>query len=139
MPSIPRTIRFVVTVPANAPANSLLVGSNAQVIFDDLIGPVNEVTVPIGSYMIIKDIYIKSTTDVPVDVKIQIVKDGVKFLYETAPASTLLISNPSRPRLSVPILFRGGQRLSIRAINIAPGQASTQTVTVYADVDFYVP
>ncbi len=139
MPSIPRTIRFVVTVPANAPANSLLVGSNAQVIFDDLIGPVNEVTVPIYSYMLIKDIYIKSTTDVPVDVKIQIIKDGVKFLYETAPVSTLLVSNPSRPRLFVPILFRSGQRLSIRAINLAPGQTTAQTVTVYADVDLYVP
>jgi hypothetical protein len=139
MPVIPKTIRFVVTVPANAPANSLLVGSNAQVIFDDLIGPVNEFVVPIHSYLLIKDIYIKSTTDVPVDVKIQIIKDGVKLLYETAPVSTLLISNPSRPPLRLPILFRGGQRLSIRAINIAPGQATAQTVTVYADIDFYVP
>ncbi len=139
MPVIPRTIRFVVTVPANTPANSLLVGSKAQIIFDDLIGPVNEVTVPIYSYMLIKDIYIKSTSDVPVDVKIQIIKDGMRLLHETAPVSTLLVSNPSRPRLPALILFRSGQRLSIRAINIAPGQATDQTVTVYADIDLYVP
>jgi hypothetical protein len=131
-----RTFRFVITVPANAPANSLLVGDNARVEVDPLVGPQREVVVPMNEIWVIKDVYVRSSGDVPVDCIVAFVKNGRKELQWTPPLSALNVANPARPRVD-PMLFEGDSRLSIRAVNLAAGGNAAQTVVFYADVDVY--
>jgi len=125
-----KTIKFLVTVPANQPANSLLVGGNAQIVENELVGPVNEFVIPSTETWIIRDIYVKASPAIDVNIK---VKKNRRYMIETGPVSSLLISNPSRRKL--PMLgYEPNSRLSIEAINLAPGQSSAQQVEVFADV-----
>jgi len=125
-----KTIKFLITIPANQQANSLLVGSNAQIVENELVGPVNEFVIPSTETWIIKDIYVKASPAIDVNVRI---KKNRKNMIETGPVSSLLISNPSRRRL--PMLgYEPNSRLTIEAINLAPGQANAQQVEVFADV-----
>jgi hypothetical protein len=130
-----KSIKFQVTIPASQPANSLLVGSNAQIIENPIVGPVNEFPIPSTETWIVKDIYVTQSPAVDVQIKI---KKNRKYLLETPPVSSLLVSNPSRPKLPA-LLFEPNSRLSIEAINLAVGQSTAQTVTVQADVDIYSP
>jgi len=125
-----KTIKFLITIPANQQANSLLVGSNAQIVENELVGPVNELVIPSTETWIIKDIYVKTSPAIDVNIKI---KKNRKYMVETGPVSSLLISNPSRRRL--PMLgYEPNSRLTIEAINLGAGGASATQVEVFADV-----
>ena len=125
-----KTIKFLVTIPANQPANSLLVGNNAQIVENELVGPVSEFVIPSTETWITKDIYVKASPAVDVNIKI---KKNRKYMIETGPVSSLLISNPSRRKL--PMLgYEPNSRLTIEAINLAAGGASATQVEVFADV-----
>jgi hypothetical protein len=130
-----KTIKFQVTIPASQPANSLLVGSNAQIIENPLVGALNEFPIPSTETWVIKDIYVAQSPAIDVQIKI---KKNRKYMLETPPVSSLLVSNPSRPRLPA-LLYEPNARLSIEAINLAAGGTSATTVTVQADVDIYTP
>ena len=128
-----KTIRFQITVPASQPASSLLVGSNAQVIENQLVGALSEFVIPSTETWVIKDIYVTQSPAIDVIVR---VKKNRKYMLETPPVSSLLVSNPSRPKLPA-LLYESNTRLSIEAINLAAGGSSATTVTVQADVDIY--
>jgi hypothetical protein len=130
-----KSIKFQVTIPASQPANSLLVGSNAQIIENPLVGAVNEFPIPTRELWVIKDIYVTQSPAIDVQIK---VKKNRKYMLETPPVSSLLVSNPSRPKLPA-LLYEGNDRLAIEAINLATGGASATTVIVQADVDIYTP
>jgi len=125
-----KTIKFLITIPANQQANSLLVGSNAQIVENELVGPVNEFVIPSNETWIIKDIYVKASPAIDVNIKI---KKNRKYMVETGPVSSLLISNPSRRKLPA-LGYEPNSRLSIEAINLAAGGSSATQVEVYADV-----
>jgi len=130
-----KSIKFQITIPASQSANSLLVGANAQVIENPLSGAVNEFTIPSTETWVIKDIYVTQSPVIDVQLKI---KKNRKYMLETPPVSSLLVSNPSRPRLPA-LLYEPNSRLSVEAINLSAGQSTSQTVTVQADVDIYSP
>jgi len=125
-----KTIKFLITIPANQAANSLLVGSNAQIVENELVGPVSEFVIPSTETWIIKDIYVKASPAIDVNVKI---KKNRRYMIETGPVSSLLISNPSRRKL--PMLgYEPNSRLTIEAVNLAAGGSSATQVEVFADV-----
>jgi len=130
-----KSIKFQITIPASQSANSLLVGSNAQVIENPLVGALNEFVIPSTETWVIKDIYVTQSPTVDVQLKI---KKNRKYMLETPPVSSLLVSNPSRPKLPA-LLYEPNSKLSVEAINLSAGQSTSQTVTVQADVDIYTP
>lgn len=128
-----KTIKFVITIPANQPANSVLAGSNAQVVADPVIGAQNMFVIPSSETWFITDIYVKSSPTKDVVLRIKKNRD---YKLETPPVSSLLVSNPSRPQLPV-LMFEPNSQLSVEAINIDAGTSSAVTVEVFATVEIY--
>lgn len=129
-----KTIKFVITIPANQAANTVLAGSNAQVVADPVIGAQTMIVIPSTETWFITDIYVKSSP--PIDVVLRIKKMNREYKLETPPVSALLVSNPSRPQLPV-LMFEPNSQLSIEAVNLAAGGASATTVEVFATVEIY--
>jgi len=128
-----KSIIFRITIPANQPANSLLTGSNAQVIVDPIVGAQNEFTIPSTETWIIKDIFVRASPAIDLILR---VKKNREYKLETPPVSALLVSNPSRPQLPA-VGYEPATRLSVEAINLSAGGASATTVEVYATVEIY--
>ncbi|MEM5830423.1 MAG: hypothetical protein QXL82_02860 [Candidatus Aenigmatarchaeota archaeon] len=128
-----KTIRFIITIPANQAANSVLAGNNAQVVADPIIGAQNMFVIPSSETWFITDIYVKSSPSIDVVLRIKKNRD---YKLETPPVSALLVSNPSRPQLPV-LMFEPNSQLSIEAVNLAAGGASATTVEVFATVEIY--
>ena len=128
-----RTINFQITIPANQAANSVLAGSNAQVVVDPIIGAENMHVIPSSETWFITDIYVKSTPSIDVILRIKKNRD---YKLETPPVSALLVSNPSRPMLPV-LMFEPNSQLSVEAVNLSAGGSSATTVEVYATVEIY--
>jgi len=128
-----KTIRFVIIIPANQAANSVLAGSNAQIVADPIIGPVNMFVIPSSETWFITDIYVRTSPSIDVILRIKKNRD---YKLETPPVSALLVSNPSRPQLPV-LMFEPNSQLSIEAVNLAAGGTSATTVDVFATVEIY--
>jgi hypothetical protein len=126
-----QTIAVSVTVPANTPAGTLI---QLDIVANPLTGAVQkEVVIPASQSWYITDIYIKSADDVGVDAQAILQKNNVKVLLVTDPLSSLLISNPSRPRY--PVLYYGpNDRLSGYIRTLAATGASPVTITFYMKV-----
>jgi hypothetical protein len=121
-----------VTVPANQPANSLL---TASIILDPQLGGVNLVTIPQNEAWVIDDVYVTASQSIDA---ILVFKKGLKEeVARTPPINSLLVSNPSRPRIK-PILYRANEMLSINAINLQAGGSSATILTVHAKVRRFV-
>lgn len=123
-------ITFIGTlsIPASAPANSTLIASlltNAQY---GSSGAVNVYQVPKGFSLIIEDIYVNSSP--AVDAQLEIRKNDITVMARTDPLSTMLVSNPSRPKIS-PLVYEEGDRLSIAGVTLAAGGSSASTDTFY--------
>lgn len=129
---VPETWILKATIPANQAANSILV---AQAQRDPLVGFVNEIQLNIKESVVFDDIYIKSSGDVGTDGVFVIEVDGEKQLV-TPPVSTLLVSNPQRPRplAKKKIVLGKGSRLTVKFINLAAGGTAATTTLAYVDV-----
>jgi hypothetical protein len=128
-----KTIKFLITIPANQAANSVLAGSNAQVVADPIIGAANMYVIPSSETWFITDIYVKASPAIDVVLRIKKNRD---YKLETPPVSALLVSNPSRPQLPV-LMFEPNSQLSIEAVNLSAGGSSATTVEVFATVEIY--
>ncbi|MEM4976161.1 MAG: hypothetical protein QXT64_02430 [Desulfurococcaceae archaeon] len=129
---VPETWIFKASIPANQAANSILV---AQAQRDPLVGFQSEVQLNIKESVVLDDIYIRSSADVGTDGVFIVEVDGERQLV-TPPVSTLLVSNPQRPRplAKKKIVLGKGSRLTLKFINLAAGGASATTTTAYVDV-----
>lgn len=130
--AIPETWIISASIPAGQAANSLLV---ANIIRDPLVGARSEVQLTVKESVVFDDIYIKATGDVGVDGIFIIEVDGVEEL-RTPPVSTLLVSNPNRPRplAKKKIVVGKASRVTAKFINLTAGGSSATTTTVYLDV-----
>jgi len=117
-----------VTFDANLPANSSKV---VNITIDPTIGAKTEHPVPSDRDWIITDIYVTGSQSV--DAIVQIIKNGEKVETQTDPINTLLVSNPSRPRIPV-TKFEAGSRLSMKAINLAAIGTAAVTDKFYAKI-----
>jgi hypothetical protein len=123
------TVECKVTFDANLPANSV---KNVSLTLDPLTGPQSVLTVPKGEAWVVDDVFIKATGDVGVEAIALLIKNDRQEVSRFGPLSTLLVSNPSRPPMPKPKpVYREGERLSLRAINLAAIGASAATDTFY--------
>lgn len=124
---VPRefTIKMEYTVAANAAA-----GTTVQVKFttDPAVGAENQVLVPKGYRLVIKDIYVTGTPNV--DAQISLYRNGEELVLTTDPVSTLGVSNPARPKYK-PIVIDEQNFLVGKATTLAAGGASATTDYVY--------
>jgi hypothetical protein len=123
------TVTCSVTFDANLPANSV---KNVSLTLDPLTGPQAVLTVPKGEAWVVDDVFIKATDDVGVEAIVTLIKNDRQEVSRFGPLSTLLVSNPSRPPMPKPKpVFREGERLSMRGINLADVGDSAATDTFY--------
>jgi len=128
---IPRTIMMQAQIPANQPAGYT---NKVTITRDFLEGALNSVQLPLDRRWIIKDVYVAASGDVGTDGVFIFYKNFDKVVARSPKASTMLVSNPSRSRVSVPP-YEPGDVLFIQFINTVAGGASATTTTIYMDVD----
>lgn len=96
---------------------------------------VTEIQIPSGENWYIDDVYISVSTDVATEFDGYVVFDKNKRvdLTQTALLSTTLLSNASRSGLADYLLYRAGETLRMKFINIALTTAA-RTTTFYVKV-----
>jgi len=126
-----QTLTVSATFAASTPANTQITTS---IVVDPRTGTTqNVITVPATQEWFIEDTFIRTSADVGVDAIMGFTKNGVKILALSQPLSSLLISNPSRPRLP-PMFFEPNSRLSIFEVNLTAVGASAVTNTSFIQV-----
>ena len=122
-----KTLKITCTVAAGTAVNSIL---PAKIVDDPTRGAVDEVTVPVNQKWAIVDVFVDSEQgdNGYLEPRINDRSTGDRV----GPINTLLVSNPSRPRVRK-LYLGGGDKLSFRYIN-ASSPSSDVTVTVYAKV-----
>jgi len=127
---VEKTFVVSITLDANLPA-----GVRRPCTIEEIgKGKVTEYSVPKGYMLRILDVFIKDKADVGVDGAAIFVKNGRFDVGKTDPVSTLLISNPSRPRVALPVFYEF-EKLGIDFINQTAVGADGATVTFYVKVD----
>jgi len=119
------TAIFQASVAANLPANSIV---PINIIIDPLAGPKTEHQVPLSQSWVLDDVYITSSQSP--DGIIQFRKNRDTVVTSTAPVSTLLVSNPTRPTVTKKV-WGPADILSAYFITLAAQGTSATTVTVY--------
>ena len=114
-----------IRVPANQPANSFL---PVDMVFDPQLPAVQQQTVPSNEAWVIDDVYV--TASQSIDAILVFMKGLKEEMARTSPINSLLVSNPSRPRMA-PLLYNGTEILSINAINLQAGGTSDTILTAY--------
>ena len=127
------TVEVDVEVPPNTPANA---SHTAKMIFDPKVGAVTQHTVPRGYLYRLRDAFIKASADVGVDGVARIKRNLYEDKVLVPPVSTLLVSNPSRPRIAE-AWFSEGDIISVEFINIAATGSSAATTKFYLVFDVY--
>lgn len=131
---LPSTLIIKVTVPAGQAPNSIL---NAQLIDDPMLGAQSFLQLSQKESWATEDMFIKASGDVAVDGIFIFKKNNYSEIMRTPPISTMLVSNPQRPRM--PKFTLGpSDKLSVQFINLASGGGSDQVNTFYVQiVKFY--
>jgi hypothetical protein len=127
---VEKTLIATVTVAANTPANM-----RQAVSFAEAGKPsVTRFTIPKGRVWVIKDVFIKASGDVTIDGVAIFVKNEVEDIAKTAPLSTLLVSNPSRPTIAK-LVYDEQTVLTIDFVNTVAQGTSATSNTFYIIVD----
>jgi hypothetical protein len=113
------------TFPAGLPANQKVA---ASMQLDPQLGTVTQQQVPINESWVIDDVYV-SESQTP-DAILEFKKNLYTSLVRTNPINTLLVSNPSRPKVAKKVLGKG-DILTIEAQNLAEIGTEDATITVY--------
>jgi hypothetical protein len=113
------------TFPASLPANQKVA---ASMQLDPQLGTVTQQQVPINESWVIDDVYV-SASQTP-DAILEFKKNLYTSLVRTNPINTLLVSNPSRPKIAKKVLGKG-DILTIEAQNLAAVGTAGATITVY--------
>jgi hypothetical protein len=126
-----QTLAVSLSVPADTPAGTLL---QADIVVNPFTGvTAKEAVIPASQSWYIIDVYIRASGDVGVDAQAIFLKNGVKQLLITDPLSSLLISNPSRPRY--PTIFYGpNDRLSVFVRTLAATGSTAAPIIFYIKV-----
>ena len=127
-----RTFVLKATVAANAPAGTVI---PMNILFDPLDAGSVDKQVPVDQNWAITDIYVTGT-QTP-DGVVQVVRNSGNIPLVTPPVNTLLVSNPSRPRIMPAVALPAATQFRFFYITNANNGASATTVTVYAQVDVF--
>jgi len=123
-----KTLIISASFAANTPANYVVAGT-----ITDPPRQYAEYVVPKGKSLTVLDAYIKASGDVGVDA-VAIFKVNEVEAGKTAPLSTTLISNPSRPRIT-PFTVDEFGKLKVDVMCLAAVGSTAATDTFYIDVE----
>ena len=124
------TYDISIEVQASVPAGTQpLTALNAQILDPTSNTFVNLEVIPATQRWYIYDVYIRSSSDVPVDGQLVFIKNNVKVLFRTPQLSALIVTNPSRP--AIPIMeFGPNDRLNIQLVTLAANTGSSAVTDV---------
>lgn len=126
---VPGQIIVTVSIPANTPSGATL---SANMTTSPGQAPQSFFFLPPTEDWVIDDIFIRATGDAAIDGQLRVILNDREVLIETPNVSTLLVSNPSRPRTpAAPVVIPRGSKLSIAFVTAAPAGASATTNTIY--------
>lgn len=126
---VPGQIIVTVSIPANTPSGATLF---ANITTNPAQAPQPFFVLPPTEDWVIDDIFIKASGDIAIDGQLRIILNDREILIETPNVSTLLVSNPSRPRTpAAPVVIPRGSKLSIAFVTAAPAGTSAATNTIY--------
>jgi len=125
---VEKTYIVTVTIPANAPAGTVI---RATIKTDPQEAGVQTVQVPRNRKLLITDIFIISSP--ATDYQLVFRRNKDERVLITDPVSTLIVTNPSRPRYSV-LEYDEMSMLDIDAVTLATAGSSAVTHTVFLKV-----
>lgn len=124
------TATMAASLAANASAgNASLVSPNGSAQ--------TSTNIPYSQVWVIKDMYITSTSNNPLDATIGFVLNGVKTLLVSDPLSSNLVSNNSRPGLSLPLLIAPNSALTLPAAPTSANGTSIVSDTFFISVTIF--
>jgi len=121
------------TFAANLPANNKVV---ASIQLDPSYPTVQQVTVPLQESWVLEDIFV-AASQTP-DSIAEVVKNLVQSAFRSAPINGLVVTNPARP-IPTPVVFEGGDIISIMAQNLAAIGTAAATITLYVKLRRFTP
>lgn len=129
-------VRVDVTVPANTPANTLILEPNIRIVVDPVLGQqALPYIVPVDKVWIIKDIEVIGSP--AVDLLIIFRKNGQDFYPPVGPLSGFRVDVASAKRVTLEefLGYLGGEMLHLRAITLTATGTSSVTVSFWLVVD----
>lgn len=127
-----KTIILQATVKAGSAVNTI---NPLTIIVDPVVGAQASYKIPAGEVWVIDDIWIDK--EQPVNGYLKILKNmREEVLPLSPPVNTLLVSNPSRPKIS-PLTFNQFEDISGYFVQSESGGTSDAVVTVFAHVTIY--
>ena len=120
-----KTVIVTASINANTPANAVTVVSFTV---DPQEGSVSSIVIPKGEYWVLEDSWI--TSEQTPDGILKLIKNRTDIAVETPPINTMLVSNPSRPRIK-PSVFEEHDTVVGHFINLAAVGTGGATVTLY--------
>jgi hypothetical protein len=130
------TAILTVTVPANLAANSVV--TNCVIQTDPSITGQQLAQVPAQENWVLDDIYQIAGSDLALDMALEIFKNQLTSVLKSAPISSYLVSNPSRPKVGK-YMFKGTDLINIRATTLAESDTGGDVVTVYLSFKRFAP
>ena len=127
------TVQVQINLAANLPANSL---THCKLMIDPTTGFQDTIQIPPNEVWVIDDIFVSASQTV--DGQLVIRRNTRDVMTTTHPINSLLISNPSRPKLTVPLVFKGGEIIDAQFINLAAVGASAVTEYALVHVTRYI-
>jgi len=126
------TLICTVTFPANQAAN---VPTQVSFTIDPSLPAVSQFQIPNNESWVIDDVYVTGSQSV--DAIVTFVKNFLEVMTKTSPINSLLVSNPSRPRVA-PVVYAPTEIMTIQAQNLAAIGTSAVTDTFYVKVKRFV-
>lgn len=94
----------------------------------------NQQQVPQSQIWIFTDLYTQNTTATANDATVTFIKNNVKTIATTAPLSTQLTTNQTRPGLPAPFYFEPNSKLTVNTLPIVANGTSIVTDTFFVAV-----
>lgn len=112
------TLTATLVLAANTPLRGVTLATFRP---ESLAAAVSEGQVPSGEIWVVNDVWIAAAADVPAgaDAIIRIEKNRRDIKAETSELSTLLVSNNSRPKLSVKVGYKPFEIMRFQGVNTA--------------------
>jgi hypothetical protein len=128
----PQDFLVQATIAANTAAG---VQANASITVNGTSATVQNI--PQSQVWVIKDIYTTSSGSTATDAQVTFVKNSIKTLTTTAPLSSNLVTNQTRPGLYAPLIYEPNSAMTLPTAPVATAGTTTTTDTFFISVSIY--
>ena len=128
----PQDFLVQATIAANAAA---VVNANASITVNGTAS--SNFTLPQSQVWVIKDVYTTSSGSTATDAQVTFQKNNIKTLTVTAPLSSNLVTNQTRPGLYAPLLYEPNSSMQLPTAPVSTAGTATTTDTFFISVSIY--